>query len=163
VCLAVSDARDDAMKLGEWKGVRSLHASWTRALGAGVTGGFAGVTRGFIAAASVKPNGRIWAGLPLHGVGRHFGAPHGARVARRGPSRSHCELRKAFGAPRRIRTSDHRIRSPTLYPAELGAQCSCRSLGEVLGSCRRNTRVASFGSSESFVGRREAARSLEEP
>ena len=25
-------------------------------------------------------------------------------------------------APRRIRTSDHRIRSPTLYPAELGAQ-----------------------------------------
>ena len=27
-----------------------------------------------------------------------------------------------YGAPRRIRTCDHRIRSPVLYPAELGAR-----------------------------------------
>ena len=44
-----------------------------------------------------------------------------ARYYHGGFLRQAVDFALAFGAPRRIRTYDRRIRSPKLYPAELGA------------------------------------------
>lgn len=47
-------------------------------------------------------------------------------------ARLHCLTLDFPGAPRRIRTSDLRIRSPALYPAELWAHNTFRPLGGMI-------------------------------
>ena len=59
---------------------------------------------------------------PVSELSRKSSGPAPGPAQNRGPGHKAPTLPYSYGAPSRIRTCDHRIRSPVLYPAELWAQ-----------------------------------------
>ena len=75
---------------------------------------------------------------PFSELSRKSSGPAPGPAQNRGPGHKAPTLPYSYGAPSRIRTCDHRIRSPVLYPAELRAHDSGFARRTTHSSARRH-------------------------